>query len=136
MPVEGPTGFSLPHPATAMLANDHSNISADLITGTLVSLVALQHVPCVKNYSRPVGKSTVNSRWRTDKMSAGWSHPRSVVYFLAMLAQFFSALAITAQLWATSSGAIWRPGPRPLSAFERRKAEALFRSRLPCLGCH
>jgi mono/diheme cytochrome c family protein len=26
--------------------------------------------------------------------------------------------------------------PRPLSAFQRDKAEALLRNRLPCLGCH
>jgi mono/diheme cytochrome c family protein len=37
-----------------------------------------------------------------------------------------AALAITQVAFA----------PRPLSAFQRAKAEALLRDRLPCLGCH
>src|ERR1051326_178935 len=92
--------------------------------------------PTRTNYSRPTGKSTVAYEGATDRMSVDWSAARGAVYFLSMFPQFFAAVAVATSLGAARAPTIRQPGPRPLTAFERRKAETLFRSKLPCLGCH
>lgn len=46
------------------------------------------------------------------------------------------ALLVTGSLGEPAARAPQSPSPSGLSPFERAKAEALLRDRLPCLGCH